>query len=209
MYFTGFIAKGFKRDAFVDASGRSTADQWDLQHIGWRADWKPNERDTFSAQGDVFSGGAGTTFRIPTFAEPFVRTFNDNTRLGGGNFLSHWQRVFSASSDLRLQFYYDRNEGEDGVIEIQTDVFDIDFQHRFAPSTRQEIVWGAGYRRYQDETAGSFKLSYLPAARNTDLFSAFFHDEIALVEKRLRLALGAKFEHKDTGRPLRSAPAYR
>lgn len=193
--FYRIYAKGFKRDAFVDAAGRSTADQWDMQQGGFRADWKPNKRDTFSAQGDIFSGAAGQTFRFPTFAEPFVRVFDADTQLEGGNFLSHWQRVFSASSDLRLQFYYDRSKRQDGVIDAETDVFDIDFQHRFAPSTRQEVVWGAGYRRYQDETAGSFKLSYVPAARSTNLFSAFFHDEMTLVEKRLRLALGAKFEH--------------
>ena len=193
--FYRIYAKSSTRGAFVDASGAGTADAWDLQQGGFRADWTPSERDVLSLQGDLFAGDAGQTFRFPTLEAPFVDSFDQDTRLTGGNVLAHWQRDFSPSSDLRLQFFYDRNRRDDGEFEMETDVFDIDLQHRFVPGRWQDIVWGLGYRRYDDETVGSPKVSYEPPARSTDLYSAFIHDEIVLVADHLRLALGSKFEH--------------
>jgi iron complex outermembrane receptor protein len=100
-----------------------------------------------------------------------------------------------AGDDLRFQFYIDLNKRADQVFATTADAVDFDLQHRFAAVTRHDLVWGVGYRRDHDETQGSFKVAFDPPERSTHLLSAFVHDEIALAPDRLRLALGAKFEH--------------
>ena len=61
----------------------------------------------------LFAGDAGQTSRTPSREAPFLDLLDQDTRLTGGNVLAHWQRDFSPSSDLRLQFFYDRNRRDD------------------------------------------------------------------------------------------------
>src|SRR5262249_15869352 len=75
------------------------------------------------------------------------------------------------------------------------DTGDIDFQHRFQLGSRQQIIWGLGYRVVHDDTEGTVSLSLFPASRTTHLFSAFVQDEITLVPDKWKLILGSKFEH--------------
>ncbi|UCF90633.1 MAG: TonB-dependent receptor [Desulfobacterales bacterium] len=96
-------------------------------------------------------------------------------------------------SDMELQFYYDREERSTFYV----NTVDVDFQHRFMPLERHEIIWGLGYRYVDDKFEEAFSFSFEPDSRDTDLFSAFIQDEITLFPDRLRLTVGSKFEHND------------
>jgi iron complex outermembrane receptor protein len=96
-----------------------------------------------------------------------------------------------------LQTYYDRTNRDTAILGEKRNTFDVDFQHRFAWGDRQTIVWGGGYRLTSDEIRNTFDASLDPGRRSSNLFSAFVQDEIVLVEKRLVLTLGSKFEHND------------
>ena len=185
-------------DRFVDDAGRPTADDWNMARGGFRADWQRSQTSALILQGDFFDGRTGQTFQIPGLVqEPFLDLVDDVTDLSGGHILVRWERASSAASDLQLQLYYDRNQRRDTVGHTERDTYDADFQHRFAWGGRQEIVWGLGYRFTRDDLRGSFKLSFDPQRRNTDLFSAFVQDDIDLIAKRLSLSLGSKFERND------------
>jgi iron complex outermembrane receptor protein len=93
--------------------------------------------------------------------------------------------------------YYDRTRRQSPIFTEVRDTYDIDLQHRFLLGKRQAIVWGLGYRLSHDKTEDSFTVSINPDSRTTNLLSAFAQDEIGLVEDRLRLTLGVKFEHND------------
>jgi iron complex outermembrane receptor protein len=71
---------------------------------------------------------------------------------------------------------------------------DFDFQHHLTIGSRQEIVWGSGYRTTSDYTTPGYAVTYTPAHRRDNLFSAFVQDDIALTNS-LWLILGSKFEH--------------
>jgi len=74
---------------------------------------------------------------------------------------------------------------------------DLDFQHRFCLGRRQEILWGLGYRYTTDDLDNTASNSFHPTSRDTQLFNTFIQDEITLIQERLRLTLGSKFEHND------------
>jgi len=189
--------KFFARDRFVDASGAPGADDWEMLRGGFRSDWALSEHSLLTLQGDLYDGEAGQTLRAALLESPYTHVFDDEAQMRGRSLLGRWKRRFSHDADLALQVYYDRTEREEALMSEVRDTYDVDFQQRFALGGRQEVLYGLGYRFTRDETQGTFAASFDPASRSTDLFSAFLHDEVAVVEDRLRLMVGSKFEHND------------
>jgi len=190
-------AKSFERDGFVDAAGNDANDDSSVSRAGFRVDWELTDIDTLTIQGDYADGRVGETMLafIPT--APFVTPSQDTITIADRNLLMRWQRVLGEDSDLALQVYYDRLDHDERMAGEKRDTGDVDFQHRFRPSHRHEIVWGLRYRRTSDETHGSFGMFWDPAERTDDLYSGFIQDEITLKPDLLSLTLGSKFEHND------------
>jgi iron complex outermembrane receptor protein len=93
--------------------------------------------------------------------------------------------------------YYDRTVRDTVIFTERLDTYDIDLQQHFELGERNDFVVGAGYRFSADRLGNSTTLSFNPDHPNSKLFDAFAQDEITLVEKRLRLTLGARLEHND------------
>ncbi len=99
---------------------------------------------------------------------------------------------------MTLQAYYERtSRDESGVIRETRDTFDLDAQHQLSWGNRQDIVWGLGYRLTADTFTDNALIAVQPKSRSLHLFSAFVQNDITLVEDRLRVILGSRFEHND------------
>ncbi len=186
--------KYFDRDNSVDASGKGLADDWHVERGGFRFDWAPSHTDTLTLQGDAYSGEDGETKDVITLKEPYASIPDIRTDIGGGNVLTRWNRTFSETSNISLQLYYDRTERDDIFLGEKRDTFDLDFQNRFKIGDVQDFIWGAGYRLTQDDINNRFYFSYDPDNRSIPLYSVFLQDEITIIENRLRLTVGSKFE---------------
>lgn len=196
-YFRVF-AKYFDRDNGLEASGQNGGDDSHVLRGGFRIDWQPSDRDSLTFQGDIYKGDAGQRLTVASSAPPYTaQTFDEGTEIGVGNVLTRWTRVFSNSSDMALQLYFERAEREDSLVGILLDTWDLDFQHKFALGARQEIVWGLGYRFVHHDMDNTFNMSFRPPTRDDHLFSAFLQDDIMLVKEKLCLTLGSKLEHND------------
>lgn len=190
--------KYFNRDSLVVAFGDDAEDDWSMVRGGFRIDWEPTREDTLTLQGDLYDGEEGVSTIEPTLLPPFMRTSDSDTDVSGGNVLSRWSHTFSDTSDMSLQFYYDRTERRATTIEEDRDTLDVEFQHRVALSRKQEIVWGAGYRFTQDDIeAVSDAFTVEPGDREDNLVSVFIQDEVDLVEDTLRFIVGSKFEYNE------------
>lgn len=189
--------KYFDRSAFVDNSGNETSDSWHSVRGGFRLDSGPTRRDNLTVQGDIYDSRLGETFAIPELEPPFTSTINSTTKVFGGNILSRWKHAFSESADFTLQIYYDRTEQSFSLVGEKRDIFDVDFQSRLRAGSRQEIVWGAGYRFTHDRIANTDTLSFFPSSKDDQLFSAFVQDDIRIFGKQLHLIIGSKLEHND------------
>ncbi len=186
--------KYFTRDKSVDFTGNEVDDDWDVLRGGFRVDHSGWNSDHFTLQGDIYDGDSGITYTAPTLTAPFSQTSSDNTAISGRNLLMRWTHSFSETSDMALQAYYDRTETNFTVIGEDRDTYDIDFQHHFALGKRQDVIWGLGYRYTRDSIVDSFYISLNPSKRVDELYSAFVQDEIRLLEDRLSLTAGSKFE---------------
>ena len=126
-----------------------------------------------------------------------MRYFDETIDVSGANVLTRWTRQYSENSDMALQLYYDGTARNYKNLDETRDTFDLDFQHHFQLDDRQDMIWGLGYRYTNDNTDGSFTLSFDPSSRDDELFSAFLQDEITLVPDLLKFIVGSKFEEND------------
>ncbi|HSN85931.1 MAG TPA: TonB-dependent receptor, partial [Thermoanaerobaculia bacterium] len=178
--------KYFRRDALVLASGADARDDRWMGQGGFRADWKTSGTDSFTFQGDAYTGRMGETTR-------------DDTNVDGGNLVGRWTRTRSPRSGLDLQVYWDRTHRYiPDLFEEHLDILDLDFQHRLPAGERHDVMWGFGYRWHHDRVGNSNAVAFLPGERDFDLISAFVQDEVSFLDDRLDVTVGTKLEHNDS-----------
>lgn len=192
-YFRVF-GKYYNHDRFslAEHSDEESKDNWDMKRGGYRIDWDLSNEDSLTFQGDIYNGNereardkSGGGFS------------SENIDVSGGNALGRWKHIFSNTSNMALQMYYDRTNRKTATLRENRYTFDIDFQHRFRLGNRNELIWGLGYRFTQDDTKGFSIMSLDPNGRGDNLFSAFIQEDISLIENKLNLIIGSKFEYND------------
>jgi iron complex outermembrane receptor protein len=176
----------FDRDSTSLANKKKNSDAWNMNHGGFRFDWNASEKDIVTLQGDYYDGRR--------------KTAPHKSPLNGQNILSRWNHVFSPTSDLSLQVYYDRYFRADAptVSSDKMNTLDADFQHRFELGKIQSVVWGAGYRYVKDDAhfANTASAGIVPQYKRLDLFNAFVQDELMLT-KNIRFMAGTKLLHNE------------
>ena len=192
-----FFAKGFDYVSFPSLSGQNGHDGSDLLHGGFRVDSTLAKQDSLTVQGDLYEGHEEDIVNNTILTPPFGEVFTESSRLSGGNVLGRWNHTFSPHSDTSLQVYFDRAARNSIIYGESTNTSDIDFQHHISWGSRQDFVWGAGYRYISYATTGSVYTSFNPASGSFQLFTSFVQDEITLKPDSLYLTIGAKLEHND------------
>jgi len=189
------FAKYLNHDHFPDLERQDAEDGWHLLHGGFRADTSVSNKDSLTAQGDLYTGSEGAKLETSSFFPPVNVTVTRIAHLSGGNFLTRWNHSSSSRSGSALQFYFDRyTRSGPGSHEVRN-TFDFDFQHHVAWGSRQDLIWGVGYRHSTDHTIGTIDQAFVPASRVIQIFNAFVQDEITLVPGNVFLTVGTKLEH--------------
>lgn len=190
------FTKYFNRDTNFNQAGAH--DDWRMLRGGFRADWDVDPHNTFMADGSIYDGDAGQRVTLPTLIAPaFSRTVDEDVDMTGGHILLRWVHQFSESSDVSLQFFYDRFQRDETVVKMTIDTLDLDFQHRFSLPFHQDMVWGFGYRYWFDDFRRSFTISPAPKTKTFSLINGFIQDEISLFGDEIRITVGSKLSHND------------
>lgn len=189
-------AKYFDWNSSAGLNGQYAGDGWNQIRGGFRSDWNLSQADSLTVQGDSYHSRDGETLTVPTLAAPYSTTFGNNGDYSGGNLLGRWTHNYANGSNVSLQTYFDRtNYSDNNLFVDHENVFDLDFQHDFHVGDHHEVVWGAGYRSIQDRSDSTFTVMVTPSQGQYNLFSAFAQDEVGLLNKRLVVTIGSKFEH--------------
>ena len=189
--------KFLDQDGLLDAQGQDAEDDWRLGSGGFRLDWSPSDRDSFSMYGGFFDESLQQNFLVPSLTSPSSQLMRDKAQGSGGYLQGRWERDLSDTSRLSLQIYYQNQQRQDAMLDFNIDTLDLDFQHAFALNERNKLIWGLGYRRYSDAYRQAMLGSMIPSNLDYDLFSAFVQDQIDLIPQKLELTLGARLEHND------------
>ncbi len=190
------FAKYFNRGPFKLRNGHDAHDDWDLGHAGFRMDLEPSPKTDLTLQGDIYTG---KTYELVQFSPLGRSNFygTQKTDLVGGNIIGRWSKRISSSSNMRFQWYYDRTERDANYVKEAVDTLDLDFQHSFQAFERNNVIWGLGYRLIHDNLPQTEIFYFRPKSRIDNLFSAFFQDQIAIIQDKLDFTLGTKVEHND------------
>ncbi len=169
-------------------------DRWRGIRGGFRTDWAKETRDNFTFQGDIYDQAEGTGDTASNYAMPYSQTLYGTEQLSGGDILARWQRVYEEGRDFQLQASYERSNRYDPTqFKDFRSTYDIDFLDRFRLPAREQISWGLGARFSHGDNPivipGEF---FSPESRTDRLVTAFFQDEIALIDKQLTFTLGTK-----------------
>ncbi len=190
-------SKYFNRDEGLYANGDHANDRSDALREGFRIDWDKSEQDHITLQGDFYDGHSSQRVRLTVPPGGSNYQADNNIDVRGLNILTRWTRKYSDSSDMSLQFYYDRTERYAVNLGESRDTFDIDFQRHFQVADGHNLIWGLGYRHTGDNTDGSYTVSFNPPRSDEELFSVFVQDEITIVDDMLKFIVGTKVEKND------------
>jgi iron complex outermembrane recepter protein len=116
--------------------------------------------------------------------------------VSGGNFLGRWHHTFSDTSDFQIQGYYDRTYRIGPQFGEARNTFDIDFIHHLVWKKRNDIVWGFGARWSPSSFSQTVPtVDFEPHHEADNIYSLFAQDQFAIVQNKLWLTVGSKFEH--------------
>ena len=190
------FAKYLNNGSAPDLDGAPGDDSWNLLHGGFRADTTVSGNDSLTLQGDLYEGREGATI-IHIFSVDPPSIDNQDVRFGlsGGNFLGRWKHSFSNRSDMTLQGYFDNYQRLGPQASETRDTVDFDFSHHFAWGSRQNVVWGLGYRHTWDKTSGTIDQAFVPPDSTLQLFNSFIQDTATLDPGRVFLTVGTKLEN--------------
>ena len=178
-------------------TGMTAHDGWDALRGGFRADWTPAGANSLTVQGDIYRSRFDETLTVASLSAPYSNTFPNDGKYSGGNILGRWNHT-SEGSSMSLQMYYDNTTITDhSLFGDHQNILDIDFQDGFHAGNSQQFVWGLGYRSIHDKNDASFTVSLQPNQVTLNQFSTFLQDEISLVDNRLQITLGSKFERNE------------
>lgn len=189
------FAKQTNIDSLNFPDGSPAGDGWHMTHGGFRADWDLSQQDSLTVQGDLLqTGGSETITTLFSDALPLERTIGSVTAVNSGNLLAHWQRRFANGSDLSFQAYYNRDDRTWLGIHDVLNTIDVDVSHHFGAGSRNDVVWGFGYRFTQDRSTPGYAVTLLPLYPTDNLANGFLQDEIRL-SRSLSMTVGSKIEH--------------
>ncbi len=175
--------------------GGDNYDAWQLGQAGFRTDSQLTDHDTLTVQGDLYKGNVGQQVNIAYYSPPSQRTENATQDVSGGNLLGRWRHELNNTSDIQIQAYYDRTYRIGPLLGEARNTFDIDLIHHFVLKGN-EIIWGLGARWSPSDFIQTVAtLNFLPHHQDDKIYSAFVQDQIAIVQDKLWLTLGSKFEH--------------
>lgn len=179
-------------DEYLNFSDEDPAsDEWRSGRAGFRMDLAPGQglpesaRNTYTIQGEAYRNRYDKDVKgTPTTSEA-----------GGGHILGRWQHTISHTSDTVLQFYYINNQKDFDPGSGKVNTADVDFQHRFAFSDNNDIVWGLEYKYIADQYGNSQWIKFDPEDQDQHFVSTFIQDDVTITPERLFLTLGSKLEH--------------
>ncbi len=181
----------------ASGSARGSAnDGWQSFQSGFRFDGELHVDSEWTFQGDIYKNREDQIL-FPYWLEtpPYLTQKYTDLESSGGNILGRFRREFSTQSALTVQAYYDYNDRDDALYRQTYNTFDIEIQYERDFGNRNSITLGGGFRQIDGEFENSYQLQI--DDRNDQLYSAFFQDELMLLDDELWLTFGIKGEHND------------
>ncbi|MFT6259427.1 MAG: iron complex outermembrane receptor protein [Rickettsiales bacterium] len=166
---------------------------------GFRIDYDEFEKDFITLQANIYDGNKNMDLFLPDTSGTSGRArLMENLNIYGGDVIGKWERQISNEEDVKLQLSYDTYARNYFLLSRELQSFDIDFQHSKSLGKIHKVTSGFAYKRVESDLSGNdFRINFNPSSQNTNLYSAFLQDEIAILPNKIFLTIGSKLEHND------------
>jgi iron complex outermembrane receptor protein len=195
-------AKGFNRNNVEALPGGDDSGNWRNSTIGFRFDADLGAQDRLMLEGSLFREFSGNATNALALSLLGMTNARDDQSMQGGHLQARWKHETAANGELEVQVYDDfthRQLNDSGYVE-NIDVFNLDLQHGFDLNNWNRLTWGASYTNNKRNTDNAFRFGMMPPKRSVNVWGMFIQDEMTLMQDRLRLTAGSKFEeHYITG----------
>ncbi len=144
--------------------------------------------------------GANSAMRRPSRATNPPASFISYapTDVSGGNLRARWRHQFRNKSDIYLQAFWSYDHRIGSNFGENRNTFDVDFLHRFPVTHHQQFTWGVGLRLSPGTVIQAVPTdTFIPLSKTDSIYSAFLQEELYLVQNKLSLTVGSKFEHNN------------
>lgn len=170
-------------DAHQLVSGVDAQDDFDFGQAGFRIESGQSGTSFAFVQGDIYTGTTG----LSNGAE---------ANISGGNLLARWTQTYGGHISSVQAYYGHTYRRVPNQYRGNLNTFDLDVQHQWKAG-RQNIVFGAGYRRYDGDDLGDGPgFFFEPRERTSHRLNVFAQDEINIAPG-LFVTVGSKFERNE------------
>jgi iron complex outermembrane receptor protein len=159
---------------------------------GFRYDGVVTPDYDLMVEGQIYEGMSDGLYRTPQYTEPYISAVKGNTAVRGGHVLQRHQ--WGRDRQWQFQSYFDVTERDGQLVKEKRRVLDGELQYHLS-FNMVDVICGAGYRHSWDELRTTDFAGYDPAYDDQELWNIFAQGDVPLIEDRLRLTLGCKFEH--------------
>ena len=187
-------AKQVRKESFDQVSSNDTVDDESVStRSGFRYD-AVLDNSSVSVHGDFHK----------SLAEGYFSAIGYDKESRGGNIVVDVDKNISDKSDVIFKVYFDYDQFDTEILRRSARTFDVDFQHFYNFNDKHQFIWGLNYRNIDDEIkekpdvptfGGLIPLDYTPNNSNNFIYGAFLQDKINIIDGKLYLIVGSKFEY--------------
>lgn len=192
------FAKGSNRGPELNPPGDPGSDPYDHWHQargGFRLDWQPSARDSFSAHLMAYTGATGDQNAIGQYTPPAQLVIDGRQLVSGGDFMLRWDHQLAGGSSFYVQGYFDRTGRATSQFTETRNTFDLDFTYNLAKLPRNNIILGAELRESPSNiTQKRQTVDFEPHQINNYVDTLFAQDAIQLLPRKLTFTAGIKAE---------------
>ena len=192
-----FYLTATDRDSFqLHTGGTDSKDDWTNYQAGFRLDSTATTSSSWSLHGDLFRNEGDELF-FPYWqpGPPFLSMAEIGWSSEGANLTGTYVKSIAAGQQLKFQAYYDYNGRDEKALVFAFHTLDFDLQYDLEASDRHALTFGTGYRYISSDFDQTFQFG--GPDENYQLLSGFVQDRVTLVNERLFLTGGLKWEHND------------
>ncbi len=176
---------------FAVAGGDEHAQRSNAIGAGTRIDWPNLTLDGALTKSDR------TVLWLDFSQMPRSGAYVDPTPMLGGHVMGRWSHAVPRGR-VQVQSFFDAFDRDDPIGEYRRRTGDVDVSAHISAGDRHDVVFGGGYRFVAEEFLDGIGVRISPNSEHQRLLNVFGQDEVALrADRRLRLTVGAKFEHND------------
>lgn len=183
----------YTRGTFGDGAG----DDWGMSKAGFRIDWQKSLRDEITFLGDAHSGKENRLLFVPGQES---RPVEDSENVSGFNLDSRWRRTINKTDNVDLHLYIDNTSRKSQLANIDRNIIHFDGEYHLQTSENNKLKLGIGYRYTMDDfkngvVKNTLVNEFIVAEENTNLYTAFFQNNYAIIPEKLDFTFGSKYEH--------------